>query len=70
MDPKLVKMTVGCGISHTITKHICSTTEEFQKYIHTHIYQILSTHSYPKQVKHSSMGNAFRQYDRLFYVKL
>jgi hypothetical protein len=34
MDPKLVKITVGCGISHTITK---TYTVQLKHSIHTHI---------------------------------
>jgi hypothetical protein len=37
LDPKLVKMTVGCGKVIQIQKHIYSTSEAFQKYVHTHI---------------------------------
>jgi hypothetical protein len=45
MDPELVKMTTGCGISHTIKKDVYITTEAFHKYIYTHINQILSTYT-------------------------
>jgi hypothetical protein len=41
MDPELVKMTVGCGISHTITKTHIQYNWSIP-YIHTHTYKYKS----------------------------
>jgi hypothetical protein len=44
MDPKLVKMTVRCGVSHASAKHIYRSIPYYM-HIHININEILSTNT-------------------------